>query len=129
MNVKKQISVGLAAGALAMAAAVGAAPAASAAGEHTIVFSNKSVVFKICFTSRDGGGAEVKHKCTTWAAGALGGTYKYRVPANAATTRFTASDRGTQMLGTDLANTQDWCFRAPASWNGRIQGPVTPCRP
>ncbi|WP_206784993.1 hypothetical protein [Amycolatopsis sp. MtRt-6] len=51
------------------------------------------------------------------------------MPANAATTRFIASDRGTQMIGVDLADTRGWCFRAPASWNGRIEGPVTPCRP
>ncbi|MFD8500952.1 hypothetical protein [Amycolatopsis sp. NPDC059657] len=126
MTAMKKIAVGLAA-ASAMTLAI--APAASAEGAHTIVFSNKSVVFYLSFTSRDAAGTVVKQKKTTWAAGAFGGTYKYQVPANAVSTRFTASDRGTQQLGVDLANTQHWCYRAPASWHGKIEGPVAKCDP
>ncbi|MFD8500382.1 hypothetical protein [Amycolatopsis sp. NPDC059657] len=125
----KKAAVGLAASAITLATAAVGASTASAAGDHTIVFSNKSVVYYICFTSSDSQGKQIKHKCTTWAAGAAGGTYKFRVPSAASQTRFTASDRGTQMIGTTLPNTKNWCFRAPASWNGRIQGPVTPCNP
>lgn len=129
MTVIRKLAVGLTAGAMTLATAAVVAPAASAAGAHTIVFSNKSVVFYISFTSRDAAGKQLKHKETTWAAGAAGGTYRYQVPADAASTRFTASDRGTKQLEVDLANTQHWCYRAPASWNGKIQGPVTPCDP
>ncbi|GAA3440190.1 hypothetical protein GCM10018954_098130 [Kutzneria kofuensis] len=127
MNAMKKIAVGLAASALTLTAAVVGAPAASATGDHFILFSNKSVVFKICFRSWDASGRDIKQKCTTWPAGAAGGKYVYRVPANATQTRFTASDRGQQMKGVTLDNNQNYCFRAPASGNGRVDGPITPC--
>lgn len=129
MTVVNKAAVGFAATVMALATTVVGSPAASAAGEHTIVFANKSVVFNICFTSKDPAGKEVKKKCTTWPAGAAGGTYKFQVPAAASTTRFTASDRGTRQFEKDLPNTQHWCFRAPASWNGKIEGPVKDCNP
>jgi hypothetical protein len=127
MTAVRKIAAGLTAGALALTAAVAVAPTASATGDHFIRFDNRSVVYYICFRSWDSSGHDIKKKCTTWAAGAAGGTYTYQVPADAVQTRFTASDRGTKMIGTTLDNNQNYCFAAPASWNGRIQGPNTPC--
>jgi hypothetical protein len=122
----RKIGYGLAAGALAVAATIAAVPGASAAGptNHFILLANKSVVLKVCATAHDVNGVQVGHKCQSTPAGQK---FLYWVPNNTKSTRFTASDRGQQMIGEDLANTQDWCYRAPFNKNGKVTGPHTPC--
>ncbi|MFD8500951.1 hypothetical protein [Amycolatopsis sp. NPDC059657] len=130
MTVTRKIAVALAVGAMTLAGAVVDVPAASAEGAHTIVLSNKSPALYVSFASRDAAGTIIKYKEKSWPAGTAGGTYMYQVPASAVSTRLKLSRTGlpdpNANVGTDLANTQHWCFRADRS--GRIDQ-IKPCDP
>ncbi|WP_394617345.1 hypothetical protein JNUCC0626_48420 [Lentzea sp. JNUCC 0626] len=122
-RVARSVTVAVLASAAVMA---GTTAAQARPTNHFILFANKSFVMNICATARDGSGAEVGKKCGTRAAGK---NLVYWVPNHATSTRFTITDRGTQMLGVDLANNRDYCYRAAASDHGKVTGPHTPCTP
>jgi hypothetical protein len=123
----KHVARSAVAGALVVTAALSSASTATAGPtNHFVLLANKSVILYVCATARDGQGTEVGHSCQTRAAGQK---FLFWVPNNATSTRFTAADRGQQMIGVDLANNQDWCYRAPESGNGKVTGPHSPCTP